>query len=677
MADSTQQTAKTRFDVTLQQVARDVVTALGYIGAMVATVERDGSLLVRAVYFDPQLAPLEKIEKWEKRISKLSGRDLSITNPDPDYARSYPNQDKYKDNLSVQAVRAQEPVISDDFFSLFTPILPNIARPMFKAIQLGFGIKQVIAAPFFLEESSQGEPEIVGNLFAIKQGTITEQDVVILTAFGRQAAAAIELERHRTQVLEVAKELTTELQASLHQDEQAIVKQIVEGVVSVLGYVGALVSTYEQDGGLSLRVTHLNPKNVSLDQVQEWETAVSQIMGRQVSILNPDPKSERVFVHQAAYQDNLSVQAFLQGKPVVSDELFSLFTPVLSEETRPFFREVIQPALKVKEVIAVPFFLQPTSPKEEPQFVGNLFAATGEAKGFKQEEIELLQGFGQQAAVGIRNARLFREVEELYSRSENQRQEIEGLYQTAEEQRQVAEVFGKMAFSAAANVHALRNHMGAFRAFMQILTMVKDDPIQLREMLDSTSRYVKRLEDATAILDGLHEPWREVSDEYVSVNRALELALEKANDIHNLDGHIEVIESLGPSLPKVRTSYEMLAEAFRILIKNGMEAILEKHPEAESGSPASAYVGRLHVSSCAADGETVAIVIQDDGVGIHPGNMSSLFQLRWSTKETGMGFGLFWLKDYVEGLNGRVEVESKLGEGTMFRVLLPGCRNGE
>jgi sensor histidine kinase regulating citrate/malate metabolism len=42
-----------------------------------------------------------------------------------------------------------------------------------------------------------------------------------------------------------------------------------------------------------------------------------------------------------------------------------------------------------------------------------------------------------------------------------------------------------------------------------------------------------------------------------------------------------------------------------------------------------------------------------------------------------MGFGLFWLKDYVEGLNGRVEVESTLGEGTTFRVLLPGCRQGD
>jgi signal transduction histidine kinase len=164
-----------------------------------------------------------------------------------------------------------------------------------------------------------------------------------------------------------------------------------------------------------------------------------------------------------------------------------------------------------------------------------------------------------------------------------------------------------------------------------------------------------------------------VSDEYVDVNRSLELAITKANDILNLDGHIEVAESFGTSLPKVRTSYEMLAEAFRILIKNGMEAILEKHPEAKSGAPVAAHIGVLRVSSRTLGKDMLEVEIQDDGVGIHPENMSEMFQLRWSTKETGMGFGLFWLKDYVQGLNGRVEVESHFGEGTTFRIFLPGC----
>ncbi len=676
MSDSSEQSARSRLDVTLQQVAHDVVMALGYIGAMVATYEKDGSLPVRAVYFDSRLAPMEKIATWEKRISQMVGKDLSITNPDPSFALVQVRQEKYKDNLSVQAIKARKSVVSSEFFSLFTPILPRATKPVFKAIQIAFGIKQVIAAPFFLEGTNSGEPEIVGNLFAIKQGFIKEEDETILSAFGRQAAGAIALERHRTQVLAVAKELTTELQASFNQDEQEIVQQIVEGVVGVLGYVGALVSTYEQDDSLSLRVAHVNPSQVSVDQIRQWEGGISEVMGRRVSILDPDPKLDRVYVHQKEFQDNLSVRAFWGKQPIVSDELYSLFAPVVPEQARPVFKEVIQPALGIKQVIAVPFFLEPSAIGGESQFVGNLFVATSEPEGFKREEIELLQAFGQQAAAGIRNARLFREVETLYNKAENQRQEIEQLYQTAEEQRQVAEVFGKMAFSAAANAHALRNHVGAFRAFMQILLMVKDDPIQMREMLENTHRYVKRLDEATAILDTLHEPWHELSDEMVSVNRSLDLAITKANDILNLDGHIIVEQSLADDLPKVRTSFDMLAEAFRILIKNGMEAILEKRSK-QSGDGADEHVGTVRITSQRLERDVVEIIIQDDGSGISPENMSDMFKMRWSTKESGMGFGLFWLKDYVEGLNGRVIVESSVGEGTTFQVLLPGCRNGD
>jgi sensor histidine kinase regulating citrate/malate metabolism len=48
-----------------------------------------------------------------------------------------------------------------------------------------------------------------------------------------------------------------------------------------------------------------------------------------------------------------------------------------------------------------------------------------------------------------------------------------------------------------------------------------------------------------------------------------------------------------------------------------------------------------------------------------------VFELRWSTKEAGMGFGLFWTKEYVEGLAGRIEVESVWQQGTIFRLTLP------
>ena len=58
--------------------------------------------------------------------------------------------------------------------------------------------------------------------------------------------------------------------------------------------------------------------------------------------------------------------------------------------------------------------------------------------------------------------------------------------------------------------------------------------------------------------------------------------------------------------------------------------------------------------------------------GIDPQHLSQIFDLGWSTKKgEGMGFGLFWTKDYIEGLGGRIAVESARKQGTTFIIHLP------
>lgn len=672
MGDTGTLSTKTRLDVTLQQVASDVVHALDYICAMVATYEKKlDALILRVVYFDPDKVSVENVKKWEDRVSTVMGRPVSITEPTPDINRVYVYDKKYKENLGYQAYKAQEPVKSNEFYSLLTPIVPSVTRPIFSAIQKAFRIKQVVAVPFYLQGTTEnGGGEIVGNLFAIKGSEVTDRDIRVLAAFGRQAASAIELERHRSQVLQVAEQLTNTVH-SIGLAEKQIFHQIAKGVVEVLGYVGALVSSYDTEtDSLPLRVAYLHPAVLPMEQLHRWEDRLMNMTGRPTRISEPDPDFARVFVDNPDHQNNLSVQAVKAMGPVVSDELFSLFTPILPNMAKSMVSNVIQPALGIKQVIAVPFYLEATPPKTEPELVGSLFVATAAPDGFQPEEIQLLEAFGEQAAAGLRNAELYRQVQLLYSRSEEQRREIQLLYQKAEEQRQVAEVFGKMAFSAAANVHALRNHIGAFRAHLQILIMYKDNPEQLDEILKTSDRYVLRLSKAAEILDSLHEPWREQSDQLVNVNRAVQQAISKANDLLNAEGLIVVDALLEEDLPPVKTSFDMFAEAFRILVKNGMEAILENIHKKGHSSLAEAG-GVLRVQSRSTRKGLIEVLVTDTGVGIPEEHLDNIFQLRWSTKDSGMGFGLFWLKDYIEGLNGSVEVRTQVGQGTTFHISVP------
>lgn len=652
----------TRLEITLQRIAYDLVHDLGYVGAMVSTYEpEEGAIPVRAFYVDPQLATMEQIHKWEERVGRVLNRPVNLS--DPDFARVYAHKPSDQDNLSVRAYKRRRPIVSESLYSLFTPVAPASTQRLFDTvIKSALDIEQVIAVPFFLESPDGSKPEIVGNLFAAKREPITEQDERLLTAVGRQAASAIEIERQRLRVLRVARQLTTEIQTHIEK-EDSILQNIVDGVVNVLGYVGAMMATYEpEDHSLPLRAVCFDP---SLD-IEKWENRIFKLMRNPISIANPDPKVARVYVTDEAFQDNLSVKAVNTREPVVDDNLASLLVPFVPPATKPVLK-LLQRTVGINEVIAVPFFLEKEG--EEPELVGNLFAATTSERGFRPEEIELLQAFGQQAAAGIRNARLYREVEQLYTRSEQQRLEIESLYRKAEERREVSELFGKMAFSASANVHALRNHLGAFSTHLQLLLMYKNTPDKLGELMSATPRYLKRLQEASRILDSLHEPWRRESDQAVAINEAVKQAITKVCDQLNFGEMVHIERSLAPDLPAIQTSPAMLVEAFKILIKNGMEAILEKH-RGDEGAPGT-VLGVLSVETHYLDESTLEVVVQDNGIGVRPENLSNIFDLHWSTKSSGMGFGLFWLKDYVEGLDGRVWVDSVYGEGTTFHVLLP------
>jgi signal transduction histidine kinase len=298
----------------------------------------------------------------------------------------------------------------------------------------------------------------------------------------------------------------------------------------------------------------------------------------------------------------------------------------------------VQRVLKISQVIAIPFFLLAPD-GGDPQIVGNLFAATRHPSGFQNEEIELLQAFGQQAAAGIFNAQLYREIDE---------------------QREVAQVFGKMAFSASKSIHQFRNDIGFIRGQLQLLPYLEHFPeAQRQEIIDSMPKVIGRLDDVRDRLDQLHEPWRPVKPMPTNINTCLQNACLKIVPDNNSD--IDVNMHLNEDLPLVETSADMLTEAFSILIKNAFEAIQAKG----SGN------GLLTISSDLADDSQILIKVEDNGSGNKEENLKNVFKMRWSTKESGLGFGLFWADDFIVGMGGRIEVKSVWQKGTTFQIYLP------
>ncbi len=109
--------------------------------------------------------------------------------------------------------------------------------------------------------------------------------------------------------------------------------------------------------------------------------------------------------------------------------------------------------------------------------------------------------------------------------------------------------------------------------------------------------------------------------------------------------------------PAVRGDAEQLRRVLLNLCRNALQAT----PEGKSVT-----LGCRQLND-----EEVALEVVDQGVGIKPEQQEEIFTPFFTTREKGSGLGLALVKKVVEQHGGRIELESTLGEGTTFRVVLP------
>jgi len=132
-----------------------------------------------------------------------------------------------------------------------------------------------------------------------------------------------------------------------------------------------------------------------------------------------------------------------------------------------------------------------------------------------------------------------------------------------------------------------------------------------------------------------------------------------------LNHGIRVLKDFQPDLPKIRGDSTQLEQVFLNLIANAKDAMEASKRKKEL---------TIRTSLIRHSGwNDIEIAFQDTGAGIAEENREKIFEPFFSTKEVGKGTGLGLSICYgiIEAHGGRIEVESRIQEGTTFRVILP------
>lgn len=126
---------------------------------------------------------------------------------------------------------------------------------------------------------------------------------------------------------------------------------------------------------------------------------------------------------------------------------------------------------------------------------------------------------------------------------------------------------------------------------------------------------------------------------------------------HELKLNITVVKNYG-EIPKISCYPGQLNQVFLNLLVNARQAIDGR--------------GEIQVST-RLEGDEVHVAIRDTGSGIAPGNLKRIFDPGFTTKgvKVGTGLGLAICYRIVQAHKGEIRVDSNVGEGTTFEVVLP------
>jgi two-component system nitrogen regulation sensor histidine kinase NtrY len=207
--------------------------------------------------------------------------------------------------------------------------------------------------------------------------------------------------------------------------------------------------------------------------------------------------------------------------------------------------------------------------------------------------------------------------------------------------------------------HEIKNPLTPLKLGVQLLekSWKEKDPNFEKKFASFNKSFVEQI-DSLATIASEFSNFAKMPDTKLE-HIALVPIIEQAKEVFSSMDHVE-IHVLNRSNMEIVVlgDKDQLLRSFNNLLKNAIEAADGKEK----------CVIKIHIAN---DEKQAFVEVEDNGKGIDPSLHSSIFRANFTTKSSGTGLGLAFVKQAIENAGGKVEFTSVLNNGTIFYLTFP------
>jgi two-component system, NtrC family, sensor histidine kinase HydH len=204
--------------------------------------------------------------------------------------------------------------------------------------------------------------------------------------------------------------------------------------------------------------------------------------------------------------------------------------------------------------------------------------------------------------------------------------------------------------------HELRNPLGTIRASAEMLTKqsAQARPEIMSEMAEFIRSEVDRMNGLITSFLNFARPLQ-IHPVTADLKQIIDEVVREGSGLADKAGITINVETFPGDL-SFAFDPDLLRSALLNLLQNAIQA----------SAPGSGVIIRT-----LSENDYIKIYVEDSGKGIEPQHLESIFNPFFTTKPQGIGLGLAIVSKIVDEHGGRISVQSEIGRGTTFEMILP------